>query len=69
MAVEHTTVLELLGKQVSFDLLYPYHSNVYSLSYSGTVIDVIISLSGQHSICIGSDFHYLSELHNFSVIS
>jgi len=69
MAASHTTVLELLGKQVSFSLPISFGTNVYDLSYSGTVVDVIISLSGEHSISIGSDFHYLSDLHDFCVVS
>lgn len=67
MAVAHTTVLELLGKQVSFVRLIDYRSTVYSLSYSGTVLDVIVSLSGDHQISIGSDFYSLSSLKDFCV--
>tara|TARA_A100001015_G_scaffold208731_1_gene233595 strand:- start:425 stop:631 length:207 start_codon:yes stop_codon:yes gene_type:complete len=67
MAVAHTTVLELLGKQVSFVYFIESSSGVYSLSYSGTVLDVIVSLSGEHQISIGSDFYSLSDLRDFCV--
>lgn len=67
MAVEHTTVLELLGKQVSFVRFINYRSSIHSLSYSGIVLDVMISLSGDHQISLGSDFYSLSELHDFCV--
>jgi urease beta subunit len=67
MAVAHTTVLELLGKQVSFNLSILFESNAYLLTYTGTVVEVIISLSGDHQISIGSDFHYLSDLQDFCV--
>ena len=46
MAVVHTTVLELLGKQVSFTRSFEIDSFVYSIDYSGTVT-VVINLSGE----------------------
>lgn len=67
MAVAHTTVLELLGKQVSFVYFIKSSSGVYPLSYSGTVLEVIVSLSGDHQISLGSDFHSLSDLQDFCV--
>ena len=47
MAVVHTTVLELLGKQVSFTRSFEIDSFAYSIDYSGTVTAVVINLSGE----------------------
>ena len=47
MAVVHTTVLELLGKQVSFTRSFEIDSFAYSIDYLGTVTAVVISLSGE----------------------
>ena len=47
MAVVHTTVLELLGKKVSFTLSFETDSFAYSIDYSGIVTAVVISLSGE----------------------
>ena len=45
MAVVDTTILELLGKQVSFTLPLEVDSFSYSKHYSGTVTAVVINLS------------------------
>ena len=50
MAVVHTTVLELLGKQVSFTRSFEIDSFAYSIDYSGTVTAVVINLSGEPEI-------------------
>ena len=47
MAVVDTTILELLGKQVSFTFSFEADSFFYSKHYSGTVTSVVISLSGE----------------------
>ena len=47
MAVEHTTILKLLGKQVSFTCSFEIDTFAYSIDYSGTVTAVVISLSGE----------------------
>lgn len=68
MAVAHTTVLELLGKQVSFTYSYDTDLITYSSTHSGIVVEVIISLSGSHHISIGSDFYPISDLMDFKII-
>jgi hypothetical protein len=45
MAVVDTTILELLGKQVSFTRSFETDNLYYSIDYSGTVTSVVISLS------------------------
>jgi hypothetical protein len=45
MAVVDTTILELLGKQVSFTFCFEHDSFSYSKHYSGTVTSVVINLS------------------------
>ena len=45
MAVVDTTILELLGKQVSFTRSFETDNFYYSIDYSGTVTAVVISLS------------------------
>ena len=68
MTVAHTTVLELLGKQVSFIHSIKVGSDVYSSDYSGTVTNVVISLNNEPEISIDDgDFHKLSKLSNFQI--
>ena len=43
MAVVDTTILELLGKQVSFTRSFETDNFHYSIDYSGTVTAVVIS--------------------------
>lgn len=69
MTVAHTTVLELLGKQVSFVHSIKVGSDVYSSDYSGTVTNIVISLASDPEIAINDgDFYSLSELLEFQII-
>ena len=62
MAVAHTTVLEMLGKDVSF-----IHSRKVELT--GTVTNVVLSLTSEPEISINDgDFYSLSELIDFKII-
>lgn len=65
MAVAHTTVLSLLGKEVSFSVLirdqlkddFPEGIHV-----RGLVETVAISLSGDHEILVCGHYYALSEI-------
>ena len=65
MTVAHTTVLSLLGKEVSFSVLlddqikYLFPDGVH---VSGSVEAVIIALSGNHQILVGDEFYELSRI-------
>lgn len=65
MTVANTTVLELLGKQVSFT----YDFGDFSFGYSGKITDVVVSLDGNNQISLDEgDFYVLSELKNFNLM-
>ncbi len=69
MAVVHTTVLELLGKQVSFTLSFNTGSFAYSIDYSGTVSAVVINLSGEPEFFVdGHGSFTLSQVENFKLL-
>jgi len=69
MTVAHTTVLELLGKQVSFITTIEFGSDVYSSSCSGVITNIMISLSSEPEISIDDgDFYPLSDLLDFKLI-
>lgn len=67
MTVAHTTVLSLLGKEVSFQInldvpkkyinVFPSVKNI-----EGKVEAVLLCLSGHHQILIGDEFYQLSEI-------
>ncbi|HCJ0470963.1 TPA: hypothetical protein OXK12_003774 [Acinetobacter baumannii] len=74
MADANTTVLEMLGKDVSF-----IHERKVELSdisfitfkenFTGTVTNVVLSLTSEPAISINdSDFYSLSELLDFKII-
>lgn len=68
MAVAHTTVLQLLGKQVSFIHSIEIGLDAYPLSLSGTVTQIILSVTDDHQISIDDgDFYPFSELRDFQI--
>lgn len=70
MAVAHTNVLDLLGKQVSFLYILKHESEEYSFDYSGVITHIVVSLSGSVEIAIDDgDFYALEELREFTIDS
>ncbi|WP_228266850.1 hypothetical protein, partial [Acinetobacter baumannii] len=70
MANANTTVLELLGKQVSFVYVLKSDSDEYSFTCSGVVTDVIISLNSELQLSVDNgDFYIYSDLKDFSIKS
>lgn len=68
MAAAHTTVLELLGKQVSFITTVKVESTVYSSDHSGIVTDIVLSLSNEPQIALDDgDFYSFSDLLEFEI--
>ena len=73
MAVAHTTVLDMLGKDVSFIHqrkveLTDTSFITYSEKFTGTVTNVVLSLTSEPEISINdSDFYVLSELIDFQL--
>lgn len=69
MTAAHTTVLELLGKQVSFTTIIEVGSDVYSTNHLGVITNIVISLSSEPEISIDyGDFYALSDLLEFKII-
>jgi hypothetical protein len=69
MAVAHTTVLSLLGKEVSFSVLLDEQIKSFfpeGVHISGSVEEVIISLHGNHQILVGDEFYEISKTDLFS---
>ena len=65
MAVAHTTVLSLLGKEVSFSLLLDDQGKSFfpdGIHIIGCVEEVLITLSGNHQILVGDVFYELSRI-------
>jgi len=65
MAVAHTTVLSLLGKEVSLSVLLDDQIKSFfpdGVHVSGSVEEVIIALSGNHQILVGDEFYELSTI-------
>lgn len=65
MTVAHTTVLSLLGKEVSFSVLLNDELKRYfpdGIHVSGFVEEVLISLSGNHQILVSDEFYELSGI-------
>lgn len=65
MAVAHTTVLSLLGKEVSFSVLLDEQIKSFfpeGINITGSVEEVIIALSGNHQILVGDKFYELSRI-------
>lgn len=73
MAVANTTVLELLGKVVSFEYvrempLTEQSSITFREKVCGRIDAVVLSLNSEPEIAIeGGDFYSLSDLVDFSV--
>ena len=65
MAVAHSKefVLELLGKEVSFDLILSDELRQFSpegISQTGRVESVLIDLSGDHQILVDNEFYSIA---------
>lgn len=68
MAVPHTTVLSLLGKEVSFSVLLDEQTKIFfpqGIQINGCVQEVIIALNGNHQIFVDDDFYELSRIDLF----
>ena len=66
MAVAHTTVLSLLGKDVSFSVLLDEQIKSFfpeGININGLVEEVIIALNGNHQILVGDEFYEISKIH------
>lgn len=66
MAVVHTTVLSLLGKDVSFSVLLDEQIKSFfpeGINITGLVEQVIIALNGNHQILVGDEFYEISKIH------
>lgn len=64
MAVAHTTVLSLLGKEVSFSVLLDEQMKSFfpdGVYVTGEVRAVTIALDGNHHILVGDEFYLLSK--------
>ena len=69
MAVPHTTVLSLLGKEVSFSVLLDDQIKSFfpqGIQINGCVQKVIIALNGNHQIFVDDEFYELSRIDLFS---
>ena len=74
MTAAHTTVLELLGKDVSF--IYERKIELtdssfitFTENFTGTVTNVVLSLTIEPEISINDgDFYSLSELLDFKMV-
>ena len=68
MAVPHTTVLSLLGKEVSFSVLLDEQIKIFfpqGIHINGCVQAVIIALNGYHQILVDDEFYELSRIDLF----
>jgi hypothetical protein len=65
MTDSNTTVLNLLGKEVSF--VFSYLD--YSLDLKGKVTDVLLNIGGKNQISLDyGDFYVFSELTEFKIL-
>lgn len=65
MTVAHTTVLSLLGKEVSFSVVLNDELKSYfpdGIHVTGDVQEVIIALNGNHQILVCEEFYELSRI-------
>ena len=71
MTALNTTVLDLLGKQVSFVRSIEINSFVHTSDYLGIVTSIVINLTGEPEISINQDgeYHCFSDLIEFEVLS
>lgn len=68
MAVPHTTVLSLLGKEVSFSVLLDEQTKIFfpqGIHINGCVQEVIIALNGNHQILVDDELYELSRIDLF----
>ena len=66
MTDSNTTVLNLLGKEVSF--VFSYRD--YSLDLKGKVTDVLVNIAGKNQISLDyGDFYILSDLTEFKILA
>ena len=68
MAVPHTTVLSLLGKEVSFSVLLDEEIKIFfpqGIHINGCVQEVIIAFNGNHQILVDDEFYELSRIDLF----
>ena len=74
MAIAHTTVLEMLGKDVSFIYerkiqLTDSSFTIVTENFAGTVTNVVLSFTSEPEISINDgDFYSLSELLDFKMV-
>ena len=65
MSVAHTTVLSLLGKEVSFSVLLDEQMKCFfpeGIHVTGDVQEVIIALDGNHQILVLDKYYQLSRI-------
>lgn len=65
MTAAHTTVLEMLGKEVSFSVLLDDQQKCRfpeGVHVTGYVQEVIIALDGNHQILVSEEFYELSRI-------
>ena len=67
MAVSHTTVLDLLGKNISFTVRRSVPGEYRSIfpefeAFTGQVKGVLISFDDEHEVLIDNEFYLLSEI-------
>ena len=63
-------IVILMGQQVSFIGSLKVEDKFYTEQIKGTVTDIALSLSGQHSICVdGVGSFLLSELLEFQLLA
>ena len=74
MAIAHTTVLEMLGKDVSFIYerkiqLTDSSFTIVTENFAGTVTNVVLSFTSEPEISINDgDFYSLSKLLDFKIL-
>lgn len=67
MAVAHTTLLEFLGKKITYDLAVDQSFDPSGIvQESGTVTGVLFELDGNHQLCVKFDNYDSYEFIRFS---
>ena len=63
-------IVSLMGQKVSFIISSKVQDEFYTEEIKGTVTDISLSLSGQHSISVdGGDYFLLSQLLEFQLLA
>ena len=63
-------IVSLMGQKVSFIISSKVQDEFYTEEIKGTVTDISLSLSGQHSFCVdGVGSFLLSELLEFQLLA